>query len=950
MESNIEIVNEIQNEFVRKEYIFNNVNAINRYFKNNLENIMYINIRSLNANFNRLQILIDSLDIKPFIIVCTETRILDCYKYFSIPGYKIYYNKSTINQCDGVVVYISDTLTEHTETIQIGKLKILHTSFNVDNRDKIQISALYRSHDLSKPEFTISLKKFMRDKQNVKNHFIIGDFNIDLLNLDCIGQEYLNNFMEKGFIPGFQTITRPATTSDKGSCIDNIFIKTSTLKINTCKLCYNMTDHYPLFLTIKKLKINNWRKAETKIDYTKLKKLASKEKWNEVMSIPDPNLATNILISKIKKCTESATNTRDSNKRLLHSVPRNAWITKAIITSCNTKETLYKTWKLQPNNISAKSEYKRYDKILNKVIKDAKVMYDRSQVEQNSHDPKKLWNLINQKLGKNKKQNTPITKIYHKNNQAVTDTKEIADTMNIFFSNIGQELSDKIQTPNNAQLKMPASNPKSIFLYPTDYHEITNIINNLKLKNGGVDNINTKTIKTLATYIIEPLEYIFNLCIETSIWPDALKNAEIIPIYKSSNKNYPQNYRPISLISNLAKILEKIIYNRLYNFITSCNILSNNQYGFVRNKGTKDALQRITNILYNNLDKSKPTAITFLDLAKAFDTVNHKLLLKKLHCYGIRGNAYKLISNYLNNRQQRVKIKDKISDSMNVNTGVPQGTVLGPLLFILYINDMLKENIISYADDTAIIVEDNTWSGVENKMNKEIKNVSKWFALNKLSLNTDKTTYITFGNYQDSVPTKFKIQYENVVLKRVDSCKYLGIMFDSNLKWDKHINYLYSKTKYLVFVFYKLARIMNLETMRLIYYALFNSIIGYGIIAWGGAYHNSLNLLMNLQKRLLKIIHKNQFITTKNPLNISQLFALETLYYHYNTLESKYMNSDSITRNKNIILPKCHKKISNKNSYIYATKLFNLLPNSLKNIRTKNRKKLLKNWIATIIS
>ena len=164
-------------------------------------------------------------------------------------------------------------------------------------------------------------------------------------------------------------------------------------------------------------------------------------------------------------------------------------------------------------------------------------MYDRSQVEKNSHDPKNPFNLINQKLGKNKKQNSPITKMYDKNKQAVTDTKGIADNMNIFFSNIGLELSNKIQNPNNAQLKMPTLNPKSIFLYPTDYLEITNIINNLKLKNGGVDNINTKTIKTLSTFILEPLEHIFNLCIETSIWPDALKTLKsflfINPIIKT---------------------------------------------------------------------------------------------------------------------------------------------------------------------------------------------------------------------------------------------------------------------------------------------------------------------------------------------------------------------------------------------------------------------------------
>lgn len=245
----------------------------------------------------------------------------------------MYYNNSRINQCDGVVVYISDSLTEHTETIHVGKLKILHTTLNADTDKKIQISALYRSHDLPKSEFTLCLKKFLNAKQNVKNHFIIGDFNIDLINLDCIGQGFLNNFMEKGFIPGFQTITRPSTSTDKGSCIDNIFIKTSAIKTKTSKLRYNLTDHYPLFLIMKKLKFDNWRKAISIIDYRKLKNLASKENWREVLSIHDPNLATNLLISKIKNCTARATKTKNVNKRLSNTVPRKAWITKAILIS-----------------------------------------------------------------------------------------------------------------------------------------------------------------------------------------------------------------------------------------------------------------------------------------------------------------------------------------------------------------------------------------------------------------------------------------------------------------------------------------------------------------------------------------------------------------------------------------------------------------------------------------
>ena len=289
--------------------------------------------------------------------------------------------------------------------------------------------------------------------------------------------------------------------------------------------------------------------------------------------------------------------------------------------------------------------------------------------------------------------------------------------MNKYFCEIGKKISDRIVPPRNEKIKLPPLNRKSIFITPTNHIEISNIINNMEIKNGGIDYINTKTLKTLSVHIVDQLVHICNLCIDKATWPDSLKIAEVIPIHKSNEKHIPTNYRPISLISNIAKIFEKIIHNRITNFINSCDLLTKNQYGFRKNRSTKDALFQLSNMIYNNIDTSTPIAITFLDLAKAFDTVQHQILLDKLYNYGIRGCAYNLLKDYLTNRQQRVKLNNKTSKFESVKMGVPQGTILGPLLFILYINDLLldlPENaIVSYADDTAVISTANTWLEVE---------------------------------------------------------------------------------------------------------------------------------------------------------------------------------------------------------------------------------------------
>ena len=626
--------------------------------------------------------------------------------------------------------------------------------------------------------------------------------------------------------------------------------------------------------------------------------------------------------------------------------PRKSWITAGIIKSCRTKEKLYNNWKKDVTNCELKLKYTNYRKVLDKLIKSAKFNYERNEVNNRCCNSRKMWQYINEKIGKNVKNNDEVDYLI-KEGRKVSDTQEVANEFVDFFSNIGTNLASKIGN-NRVGSDNISQNAKSIFLKPTDSREIEKTINNLKDKAGGSDGINTKVLKVISQHISKPLEYIFNKCISTGIWPQALKCAEIIPIFKSGDKHLATNYRPISLISNIAKVLEKIIHERIYNFVTDCNLIADEQFGFLKNKGTKDALASISDFIYSNIDKNNPTLIAFLDLAKAFDTVDHKILLGKLYKYGIRGIAYDLIKNYLTDRLQHAKINSVKSNSRKVKIGVPQGTILGPLLFILYINDIFdilpKDSIAAYADDTVIKCVGKTWIEVQQKMKVYLDEVGKWLYDNYLTLNIDKTSYITFGCYRDSVPTNFDLSIYNQTINRVSSCKYLGLIFDCNMKWDLHVKDLIKKTKFFLFIFHKLKWIVDKKTLKIIYNALFESIINYGIIAWGGCYKNAITKLVAIQNKLINVINEQN---TFKILGVKDHFVTESLCYHYIKCKNLYSNYQGKTRGRAISVPKVNKNIACKNSYIVAIKNYNNLPDNLKNLHLSKKAIGIKirNWL-----
>ena len=290
----------------------------------------------------------------------------------------------------------------------------------------------------------------------------------------------------------------------------------------------------------------------------------------------------------------------------------------------------------------------------------------------------------------------------------------------------------------------------------------------------------------------------------------------------------------------------------------------------------------------------------------------------------------------MTDRTQSVKLNNVKSYDCKVTIGVPQGTILGPLLLILYINELLKllsTNIISYADDMVIVHSGNSWNEVQSSMNGSLSIVGECLASNQLSLNISKTVYMAFSSRKNNIPNNLKIQINGNKLNSVDYYKYLGVTFDSLMKWEKHIKHL-TKTRYLIFVMNKLKYQLLPTTLVSIYYALFNSIASYGIVAWGGTYKKYIKPINSIQKRLSKIIDKS---TDKKLLNIKETFIINSISCYHKNLRIQYINNSSNTRYKLIKLPKIKKSIGANRSHITAIRYFNKLPKQLKTIETSSK-------------
>ena len=460
----------------------------------------------------------------------------------------------------------------------------------------------------------------------------------------------------------------------------------------------------------------------------------------------------------------------------------------------------------------------------------------------------------------------------------------------------------------------------------------------------------------------DPLVYLINLLFKTGTFPDTLKKAVIVPVYKAGDKLNKENYRPIAVTSIIGRLFEKCIKVGLECFLDVNGVLSGSQYGFRAGLSAENAMVHVTEYVMQNFSDKLRTVGIFIDLARAFDTVDHSILLRKLENIGIRGIAYNLFESYLKNRVQKVKINGNLSKETKVKLGVPQGTVLGPILFSLYINDLfsllpIDDSVcVCYADDTAILVRGKTRQEVLHRAEIYISRVKAWMDQNMLTMNVQKTSYIAFtlnNRVADLSPDLRVHEFLCLVgatncacvqsIAAKDSVKYLGLFIDKNLKYEAHILYIVNKIRKTIYKFYQLREFLSVKLLNMTYSALVESILSYGLVVWGGMMSSTLNPLNIVQKYIIKIIMgKNRRYSTEmlfvesGLLTVRQLFVRSVLkfmhkYNRYKKLIVHGFSTRSV-RNESLSIPQPIYAARQRHISYLGPQLYNIVPLQLRNV------------------
>lgn len=918
-------------------------------------NVMHQNIAGLISKADELTVCLEEMKIKnrkTIDVLCiTEHNMTDANEeQLFLPNYRIAAslcrNKKRGGSC--ILTRMDHDFRTLSDIAKYSIPNVIECCAIELSKHRINILCVYRvpgsDMNLFFDTLDLILRKICDDSKS--QLIICGDFNIDVLKTNCKSTEFEHLLLSHNLTLQFREPTRYASKT----CIDNFAHSIRGCTGEIAEL--GLSDHTAQILKCpvkKTCTLKSWQ--ITRRDFStenlhKFKECLTSYKFSDVFDSVDPNKAYNLFFETFKLFYDlffPIKNVRIRTRR------KQRWISKGIKKCSKRNRELLWQYRLKPCS-ETKLLLNSYKKRYRKVLKQTQFSQNNNYIQLANNKCKATWQIINKTKDNHPKES--ITKINNLNRD-ITEPIAIANAFNDFFID---QVRDIPKTKN--RIDSSANIPHSIFMRPISPDEVNKIVKGLKNKKSvGFDEISTEVLKFVSNEIASPLSHVFNQCITKGIFPDKLKPTIVRPLHKKGDKVKLSNYRPVALIPILSKVFEKYIYNAITNFINKHKILTDQQKGFRKNMTINMAIYDLIKCAVLNMDIRKPICAIYMDMSKAFDCVDHCILMDKLYTYGLRGNVHDLIKSYLSDRYQYTEITQICqhrareisfrSEPRKTCFGVPQGSVLGPLLFLLYINDMpnnVHHPMVLFADDSTVLIKRNNDVDYEKDINSTLSNIIDWLTNNNLLINIDKTKVMHFSQKVEYLNPN--VNYKGETIEEVNQTKFLGLVIDKNLTWKPQSEEICKKLYKFSYALYKLAKVVNRDAVLCAYHGYVASTLRYGIIFWGNC--SNREIIFKSQKRCLRAMCKLKSTDTCKPyFKELKLLTFPSMYIFEVALFVK-TNPILFTKTNRLRNPHRLQNVTSKTALLsksvigLAPKIYNKIPNNIKSLNVNTFKLKLK--------
>ena len=751
-------------------------------------------------------------------------------------------------------------------------------------------------------EYLAACLEYIKSYKNV-DFIIMGDMNVNYLDNNCPKTKQLKSWAK---LSGFtQLIDKPTRiTPRKAGCLDLIFVNSINITSHGI-VDLNISDHELVYVTKCKLKkpvvkTSFMGRSYKNFDENNFRDLLLNNNWAAFDNEGNVDRAWQIMLNYIRR----AIDTLCPIKMFKINKLKDVWITDEILELIKDKDramTRAKRTGIQADWIVARN----LKNSAIKAIRNAKAEFIKNKLEIHSKDSKKFWNSVSEIMPNKKKSQTYKITLKDKENDDLIPEDRTADYVNKYFTNIGPKLARASSSQWNYQgINIESEIPEIV----TNGAEVKRLIKEIDInKSSATNGISSRVFKSAFQILSDKLTKLFNNSFSSGIFPSDWKVATIIPLPKDGDPFDVSNLRPVSLLPLPGKLIEKIVYNRLYSFFETNTALDDRQGGFRSGHSTINTVANFTEDIYQAINNRMFTVATFIDLQKAFDTVDHVILLMKLEKLGIKGFPHQWLTSYFHNRMQATLTNGVTSDLLQVQCGVPQGSILGSLMFLVYINDMGRvfqnSRFYLYADDTVVYSVDEDPRTAVIKVQEDVNKLYSWCLSNKLTINVKKTKAVIFGmgnRIKRLDPPVIKLGSNEI--EYVQSYKYLGLTLDQSLTFNKHLNNVIRTASHKTYQLSKIRNYINEETSIRLYKTMILPYMDYGDIIYDAASLKQLNKLQKIQNHCLRIGNKSQ--PTATVYDLHSRYKVGYLEYrrqaHLKNFMFKQRNNDNVIDRRDI--------------------------------------------------